>query len=246
MKKFIIILIALGFVLFAQEPEEEGVLPLEPEEAEEIASQDFEEQEQEVQEEQEEQDIAESPADTAEDFVVNRIFFLGIQTGQIPELRETFEDMVRSQFGREINIGFVPKEVSARISRKLFSDKKAIIDSALFEELRKHELENVIVLLIDVDEYGIKPIRRFVVGAGVEGKLKAAYLFYDANTGKELFLAKASSTSLVKKGQIWWHSLESRVNISTDDIKKINADLLRTIVEQGFDMLEFAISLRKQ
>jgi len=173
------------------------------------------------------------------------IFFAGIQVGQAPEIRDRFADMIRTQLDRESNIDFVPKEVSARISRKLFLDKKITINSAFFDELEKYDLQNTIVLLVDIEEYSIKAARRYLIGAGVEGKLKASFLFYDAAARRELFLAKASSVSVVKKGLIWWHSLETSINISSDDIKKINADLLNDVVGQGFDMLEIAISFKK-
>lgn len=176
---------------------------------------------------------------------IHKIIFMGIQTNEIPELRNTFEDMIRAQFILEPNIDLIPKDISARISRKLFHGKKIVIDSVFFEELEKYELQNTIVLLIDVEEYYIKAVRRFGFGAGIEGKLKANYLFYDAAEKKELFLAKASSSSVIKKGFIFWHSLESKVTVSAQDIKKINADLLNDIVEQGFDMLEIAVSLKK-
>jgi len=176
---------------------------------------------------------------------VYRIFFAGIQVEQAPEIRDRFADMIRTQLDRESNIDFVPKEVSARICRKLFLDKKITVNSAFFEELEKYELQNTIVLLVDIEEYSIKAVRRLLIGAGVEGKLKANFLFYDAAARGELFLAKASSVSLVKKGLVWWHSLETRISVSSSDIKKINADLLKDVVEQGFDMLEIAISFKK-
>ncbi|MDR0304674.1 MAG: hypothetical protein LBH98_07925 [Chitinispirillales bacterium] len=181
------------------------------------------------------------------DAKIHKIVFVGIQSGEIPELRDTFEEMVRTHLGREINAEFIPKEFSMRVCRKLFLNNKIVIDSVFFEELKKHELQNTIVLLIDVEEYRVAAVRRaiFGAGAGIEGKLKANYLFYDANTQKELFFARASSVSTIKKGLVFWHSLESRVNISSDDIKKINADLLKNVVAQGFDMLEIAVSLRK-
>jgi len=176
---------------------------------------------------------------------VYTIFFAGVQVGQAPEIREKFADMIRTQLDRESNIDFVPKEISARICRKLFLDRKITINSTFFDELEKYELQNTIVLLVDIEEYSIKAVRRFVVGAGIEGKLKANFLFYDAAARRELFLAKASSVSVVKKGLVWWHSLETRVNISSSDIKEINSDLLKGVVEQGFDMLEIAISFKK-
>jgi hypothetical protein len=184
-------------------------------------------------------------ANAKDSIKVNKILFMGIQVGEIPELRNTLEDMIRTQLGREVNVEFIPKEVSLRICRKLFMERKILINSAFFDELEKYELQNTVVLLIDVSEYSIKKVRRFVFGAGVEGKLKADYLFYDAKDKKELFFAKASSTFTVKKEPIFWNTLDSKIIISTAEIQKINDYLLKDIVGQGFDMLEIAISLRK-
>jgi len=246
MKK-ILIIFAAAFFLFAQESETPPAGAAQTADAEgqiiDTALQQPQTAEDEI--------STEKAADTAGFAQANvekkvyQIFFAGIQVGQAPEIRDKFADMIRTQLDRESNIDFVPKEISARICRKLFLDKKITINSIFFDELEKYDLQNTIVLLVDIEEYYIKAVRRFFIGAGVEGKLKANFLFYDAVARRELFLAKASSVSVVKKGLIGWHSLETRVNISSSDIKKINSDLLKDVVEQGFDMLEIAISFKK-
>jgi hypothetical protein len=249
MKKFLIIFIA-AFFLFAQDNE---TLP-----DTQTVNADVQADTQTIDTVQQQPQIAENEiaveepsADTAEIAETNTekkiylIFFAGIQVGQAPEISERFEDMIRTQLDRESNIDFVPKDVSVRICRKLFLDKKITINTAFFDELEKYNLKNTIVLLVDIEEYSIKVVRRFLIAAGVEGKLKANFLFYDTNMRKELFLAKASSISVVKKGLVGVHSPETRINISSADIIKINDHLLKDVVEQGFNMLEIAISFKK-
>jgi hypothetical protein len=182
--------------------------------------------------------------DTA-DTVKTIIFFAGVQTGDIPELRETLENAIRKQWSLESNTNFVNPSATARILRKLFNNGKIVIDSTFYTELAKQALENSVILLIDVDNYSVKPVRRLLVGAGVEGKLKADFLFFDAASRKPLFAAKLSSTALVKKTPIWWRSLQERVTISAEDLRNINSDLLDDIIKQGFEAMKIAVSSKK-
>lgn len=188
------------------------------------------------------------PADSADsaDSVVNyRIFFAGVQTGDIPELRQKLEDMIRTRWRTASNISFVNPTVSARIVGKMFADGDIVADSLFFAELTKQKLGNTVVLLIRVDEYSVNPVRRMLFGAGVEGKLKADFLFFDVASQQELFAAKLSSISIVKKAPIGWHSPKERVHVSTDDLKTINSELLDDIVEQGFEAMKIAVSSKK-
>ena len=174
-----------------------------------------------------------------------RIFFTGIQTGDIPELRTTLENMIRTRFSSSDNIDFVNETVSARIIHNFFSGRRIVVDSLFFDELEKRGLGNTVVMLINVDEYSINPVRRIFVGAGVEGKLRANILFYDVEARRVLFAAKLSSSYLVKKPPIFWRSLSERVAISADDRRKINSELLDDIVRQSFESMILAVSSKK-
>lgn len=232
MKRFFAILLTMVFV-FAQDDETQADTTEQIEQTIEIADADTV------------QAIEEVVDDVVDSVVKHRIFFTGIQTGDIPELRVTLENMIRTRWGRERNIDFISENTVAQINRKLFFDGKIVVDSALFAELEKHNLQNSIVLLISADEYSVKPVRRFMVGAGIEGKLRADFLFYDVASQRVLFAAKLSSTSLVKKPPVFWRSLQERVHISAEDLNRINTNLLNNIVEQGFETMKIAVSSRR-
>jgi len=246
MKKFLI-LFASSFLLFAQEPDvlpaletppiEDSVELVEVENVDTAAVADT-------------VDIAVADSVITETAVKNvarthNVLFMGVQSGEIPEIRETFENMIRTKFGRESNVAFIGKDVSTRISKTLFLGRKTVIDSVFFAELEKRKLQNSIVLLIEIDEYYIKAVRKYGVLGAIEGKLRVNYLFYDAAVKKELFFANVASTAVEKKGLIFWHSPQTKIPVGAFDVKRINEKLLGDIVEQGFGMLEFAISLRK-
>lgn len=237
MKRILTIFLAAFFVFAQDETQTDGseVLQAQIDTAQQIAET--------TEEADTTAEIAGETADTA--VARHRIFFMGVQTGDIPELRATLEDMVRTRWGSTENIDFVNPNISARVIRKLFYDGRIVIDPSFFDELEKNGLQNTIVLLINIDEYSVKPVRRLIIGAGVEGKLKADFLFYDAATGRQLFAAKLSSVSLVKKTPIFWRSVSERVVISADDLKKINSDLLNDIVRQGFETMKIAVSSKK-
>jgi hypothetical protein len=176
--------------------------------------------------------------------VVHDIFFVGLQTGDIPELRDRFEDMIRLRWGTESNVRFVSKEQTQRIRRRAFSDKAVEASPAFFNELRKHGLENSIVLFIFIEEHSIKPVRRLLFAGRVEGRLGARLLFYDAAQEKAMLVTRTSSVSQIKKGFIGFKSPTERVHITASDKMKINAELLEDAVTNGFGMMKIAVSLK--
>jgi len=190
-------------------------------------------------------DTADSTVSAQTGAAVSKIFFIGVQTGDIPELRETFDDMIRTKWGTESGVEFVSKDVSMRIRRKLFSDKRIYVDSLLFAELRKHNLENTVLLLVSVNEYSISAVRNLLVFGEVEGKMDVGFVFYDVSNKKELFVTHTSGVSKIKKGLIGFKSPRERVNINAGDRRKINSELLDYAVKNGFDMMKIAVSLKK-
>jgi hypothetical protein len=176
--------------------------------------------------------------------VLQNVFFVGLQIGNLPELRDRFEDMIRSRWGMESNIRFVPRDQTLRIIRRAFQDRAVEVDPTLFNELRKHNLQNSIALLVSVEEYSIQPVRRRLIGGNAEGRLDARFLFYDVAQERAILVTQTSSVSRIKKGLIWWRSPSDRVHITAADRMKINTELLEDAVAKGFDMMKIAVSLK--
>jgi hypothetical protein len=176
---------------------------------------------------------------------VKKIFFVGLQTGDIPEIREKLDDIIRTKWGTESDVDFVSKDLTIKIRRKLFLDRKVFVDSLLFAELQKYNLENTILLFISVDNYSIKAVRNRLIFGEIEGKMDVTFTYYDVLNKKELFVTQTNAASKIKKGMIWWKTPQERVNINANDRRNINEELLNYTVEKGFDMMKIAISLKK-
>jgi len=223
------------FLLFAQDEEENQPQPLNVD----VAQQGVENANGALP-----QDEAQEQAAQPRRAIVHDVFFVGLQTGNAPEIRDRFEDMVRSRWGTESSIRFIPREQTLRILRRTFLDGAVEVDPTLFNELRKHGLENSIALLITVEEYSVKPVRRLGIIGEAEGRLGVRFLFYDVAHERALLVTRTLSVSRIRKTVLGWRPPSARVHITASDRVQINAELLEDAVAKGFDMMKIAVSLK--
>ncbi|MGD9200632.1 MAG: hypothetical protein PVI26_03635 [Chitinispirillia bacterium] len=165
------------------------------------------------------------------------IAFLGILPGGTPEFEKSFEVDLRERLSVLPDISLTDYNDIEYLKKKTGFIKSPVISRNFIETIYYIADDKTLLIWGKVNNFTCKPVRKWLIGAEIEGTLSFSLILYSLYFKNYMYLGDVESSSRIKKPPVFFQQIDKSVHVDVIDRIKLFKMLEKDVSERTISVI---------
>jgi len=147
------------------------------------------------------------------------VAYLGLMPGGAPSFEEGFDRSIRENLLVNPDIGLLEDETVRLLKQKVDFSRNPAVSRSLVRRLMGSVEDSTVLIWGAVENYSIRPLRRYLLGAAIESEITVSLNIYGLYFRSYAYSGRIRCRTELDKGMVWFYPL-STVHITAGDRMK--------------------------